>query len=39
MGSSTQVEQDNFKVTVEKFYDYLEIVKNELSLVIKNKQA
>ena len=39
MGSGTQVEQDDFKAAVEKFRERIEIVKNELSLAVKDKQA
>ncbi len=39
MGSGTQVEQDDFKAAVEKFRGRIEIVKNELSTAMKNKQA
>ena len=39
MGSVTQVEQDDFKAAVEKFCGRIEIVKNELSTAVKDKQA
>lgn len=39
MGSGTQMEQDDFKAIVEKFCEHIEIVKNKLSLAVKDKQA
>lgn len=33
------MKQDNFKATIEKFYEHIKIVKNEFLLVLKDKQA
>lgn len=37
--SYTQIKQDNFKTTIEKFYKRIKIVKNEFLLVLEDKQA
>ena len=33
------MEQDDFKAAVEKFHERIEILKNELLLAVKDKQA
>lgn len=38
IGFDIQVKQNNFKTAIEKFCERIEIVKNEFSLAIKNKQ-
>lgn len=37
--SDTQVKQHDFKAAIENFCNHLEIMKNKLSLAVKDKQA
>lgn len=39
MGSSTQVEQNDFKAAIKKFHECIEIVKNKLSSLVKDKEG